>query len=51
MDDTLKEVYAIANNAIYFDDNSDYASALWEICNKIKPEENENIGQKYIERD
>ncbi len=34
----IDKVYAIANNVLYFDDNSDYSSALWEILEAIKPE-------------
>jgi len=45
------EAYAIANNAIYFNDRSDYLSALYEICRMLKPREpEENIGQEYIDR-
>ena len=35
---TIDKVYAIANNVLYFDDNSDYSSALWKILEVIKPE-------------
>lgn len=34
----LEEVFRIANNALYFADNSDYATALWEILEELKPE-------------
>ena len=30
-----KEILKIASNAIYFNDSSDYLSALWEIVNTI----------------
>lgn len=45
-----EKAFAIANNAIYFNDNSDYLSALYEVC-KILDEDNEEeaIGKKYIE--
>lgn len=33
MDDILR----IANNALYFDDNSDYEQALWEILQIVNP--------------
>ena len=33
-----KKVYQIANNALYFDDSSDYHSALWAILNCLNPE-------------
>ena len=33
-----KKVYQIANNALYFDDSSDYQSALWAILNCLNPE-------------
>jgi hypothetical protein len=36
--DKLDAIYKIANNVLYFDDNSDYCSALWEIIAVIKPE-------------
>ena len=37
---TLLAVKKIANNALYFDDGSDYISALWEILQTID-------GKKY----
>jgi len=45
----LESAYVQANNAIYFDDNSDYLTTLYEVCRAIKPEiEIEEIGKKYI---
>ena len=38
MNDKEKEVFKIANNALYFADNSDYGTALWEILRELKPE-------------
>ena len=32
-----KKVYQIANNALYFDDSSDYQAALWEILYCLNP--------------
>lgn len=32
-----KKVYRIANNVLYFDDSSDYQTALWEILNCLNP--------------
>ena len=49
MQEKLNEIFRIANNAIYFDDSSDFLQALNEICLVAKPEESENIGKKYIE--
>lgn len=51
---TLQErrdkAFAIANNAIYFNDKSDYLSALWDVCTMLKPLfECSEIGKKYIE--
>jgi hypothetical protein len=44
------KAYAIANNAIYFSDSSDYLPALYQICRMLMPREpEENIGQKFIE--
>lgn len=37
----------IANNAIYFADNSDYRSALWDICSLLGMSD-DNIGDKFI---
>ena len=34
----LDEVRKIANDVLYFDDNSDYGTALWQILNKVAPE-------------
>jgi hypothetical protein len=31
-DEVIEAVKRTANNAIYFDDSSDYGSALWEVC-------------------
>ena len=48
--DNVKKAFAIANNAIYFNDNSDYATALYQVCKALNPElEDELIGSKYIE--
>lgn len=44
----LEEVYKIANNSLYFNDNHDFQSALWEICKEILPEK-EEIGEYYVE--
>ena len=49
-----KEIFKIANNALYFDDNSDYATALWEILAEIKPElfKNDNCPElEFIDDD
>lgn len=45
---TLDKIFMIANNALYFRDNSDYLTALYEICRVIKPD-NEIIGEVFIE--
>lgn len=47
-EEKLNKIFKIANNAIYFDDNSDYKTALYEICNVIKPND-ETIGEGFIE--
>ena len=45
----IEKVYAIANNAIYFNDRSDYLKALYEICTILKPlGERAEIGKRYI---
>lgn len=31
----LEEINKIANNALYFADNSDYATALWQILAEV----------------
>lgn len=50
IDDKLEQAFAVANNAIYFDDSSDYGTTLYEICQILKPEMNEHdIGTKYID--
>lgn len=50
--DGARKAFKIANNAIYFDDNSDYRSALWEICKVLSPKiDEEEIGSKYYEED
>lgn len=48
----VKKAFAIANNAIYFNDNSDFLTALYQVCKTLNPEiEDELIGSKYIEED
>ena len=37
MVDIIEEVTKVANNALYFDDSSDYRTALWEILAIISP--------------
>lgn len=50
MNEKIEKAYAIANNAIYFNDNSDYLSALYEVCMVLKPTEDvEKIGTDYID--
>jgi hypothetical protein len=44
----INKIFQIANNAIYFRDDSDYLTALYEICNVIKPDE-DSIGDQFIE--
>ena len=41
------KAFAIASNAIYFNDRSDYLTALYGVCEMLKP--HEEIGKKYIE--
>jgi hypothetical protein len=48
--DNVKKAFAISNNAIYFNDRSDYLGALYDICKALNPELNEElIGKNYIE--
>ena len=48
-----EEAFRIANNTIYLNDNSDYLTALYEICTVLKPELDdeygENYGKEYLE--
>lgn len=44
------KAFAIANNAIYFNDRSDYLSALWDVCMMLNPQISEDeVGKKYLE--
>lgn len=47
-DNKINKIFTIANNAIYFRDDSDYLTALYEICNVIKPND-ETVGEQFIE--
>lgn len=49
MKEKLEEAYRIANNALYFDDNSDYQTALWEILMTINPDLDTEEKLEYIE--
>lgn len=47
----ISKVFEIANNAIYFNDSSDYKSALYEIAVTSKPEDlmEDAIGEVFID--
>ena len=50
--DNVKNAFAIANNAIYFNDRSDYQTALYEVCMALNPTMDVNlIGSKYIKEE
>lgn len=40
----LTEIGRVANNALYFQDSSDYNSALWNILKMIEPDEFDDDG-------
>ena len=42
-------IFKEANNVLYFDDNSDYKSALWDILLIIKPDLDTNEELVYID--
>jgi len=44
----LEQIKRIANNALYFNDNSDYGTGLYAVCRALGMEQNE-IGQEYME--
>jgi len=44
----IQRVKAVANNTIYLDDNSDYRSALLEICH-ILGMDYDDIGVEFLE--
>ena len=46
----LDEIYRIANNVLYFDDNSDYQTVLWEVLMTINPDLDTFEKLKYIEQ-
>lgn len=52
-DKLLNSIARIANNALYFDDNSDFKVALWEILEKADPKlfegENDYPKLEYLE--
>lgn len=47
--DNTEKAFRIANNAIYFGDNSDYGTALCQICNILNPDI--EYGTEYMEVD
>lgn len=52
MKNKIERAYAVANNAIYFDDNSDYRTALYEVCKILNPDTGDDlIGSRYIEEE
>lgn len=40
----LIEIGRVANNALYFQDSSDYNSALWKILKTVEPDEFDDDG-------
>ena len=50
-DKIIKLAYREANNVLYFDDNSDYCCALWEILRIINPELEEYPTLNYIDEE
>lgn len=53
VDEITKKIiksFAIANNALYFNDSSDFRSALSEICSVLQPEvfNEENNSSKHL---
>lgn len=58
LDETTKRMikaFVIANNALYFNDKSDYQSALWEICETLNPlafeSDEDEFVLKYVDLD
>jgi len=49
MTDKETEVYKIANNALYFNDNSDYETTLYEILKVLNPDLEDYPKIKFIE--
>lgn len=49
MNEKEKEIYKIANNTLYFNDNSDYKTALYEILKVLNPELEDYPKLKFIE--
>lgn len=48
--ENIMKAFKIANNAIYFNDSSDYLSSLYDICEAIAPEiYKDKIGKQYLE--
>lgn len=48
----VNKAFAIANNAIYFSDNSNYLKALYQVCKVLNPSiDDEDIGEEYIGED
>ena len=50
MNDLLLKILRIANNALYFADNSDYGEALYEICVLVSKDTDYNASS-YIEEE
>jgi len=46
----MNKAFKVANNAIYFNDSSDYLTALCEICEILRPSDYKHEdGEEYIE--
>jgi len=54
LENRIKKIKWISNNVLYFDDNSDYECALWDVlavANDWTDEERENAKLKYIDEE
>jgi hypothetical protein len=45
----IKEAIKISNNVLYFDDSSDYQTALWEILTLLTEKNYDDINLEYID--
>jgi hypothetical protein len=51
LEEQIRKAKAIANNALYFNDNSDYQTALYQVCEALGMDPEEEAGKDYIEED
>jgi len=50
-EEQIEQAKRIANNALYFGDNSDYQTALYQVCEALGMDPEEEVGKEFMGED